>query len=100
MMEPGDTGEVKLALMWFPDEPYAQVRPGSDIHDPRGTLGRWLRGHFESEAGILPDTAPPSSRQPHPEQCCPADTDRVVNKKAELEVSSARRTHLITVARS
>ena len=28
-MEPGDTAEVKLALMYFPEESYAQVQPGA-----------------------------------------------------------------------
>jgi hypothetical protein len=29
MMEPGDTADVKMALMYFPDNPYTEVQPGA-----------------------------------------------------------------------
>ena len=28
-MEPGETAEVKMALMFFPDDPYSEVQPGA-----------------------------------------------------------------------
>jgi hypothetical protein len=59
-MEPGDTAEVKLALMYFPEESYAQVQAGATFTIRRGTPGRWLRCHFESPAGILSVAAAPS----------------------------------------
>jgi hypothetical protein len=37
-MEPGDTAAVKLALMWFPDETYADVQPGATFTIREGPL--------------------------------------------------------------
>jgi hypothetical protein len=37
-MEPGDTVEVKLALMYFPEEPYNEVQPGATFTVREGPL--------------------------------------------------------------
>jgi hypothetical protein len=37
-MEPGDTAEVKLALMYFPDYPYNEVQPGATFTVREGPL--------------------------------------------------------------
>ena len=37
-MEPGDTAEAKLALMYFPEEPYADVQPGATFTIREGPL--------------------------------------------------------------
>jgi hypothetical protein len=37
-MEPGDTAEVKLALMYFPEEPYNEVQPGATFTVREGPL--------------------------------------------------------------
>jgi hypothetical protein len=37
-MEPGDTAEVKLALMFFPEYPYDEVQPGATFTVREGPL--------------------------------------------------------------
>jgi len=37
-MEPGDTAEVKLALMYFPEEPYDEVQPEATFTVREGPL--------------------------------------------------------------
>ena len=37
-MQPGDTADVKLALMFFPEYPYDEVQPGATFTVREGPL--------------------------------------------------------------
>jgi hypothetical protein len=37
-MEPGETAEVSLALMFFPEDPYSEVQPGTTFTIREGPL--------------------------------------------------------------
>jgi hypothetical protein len=37
-MEPGDTADVKMALMYFPEQPYNEVQPGATFTVREGPL--------------------------------------------------------------
>jgi hypothetical protein len=37
-MEPGDTADVKMALMYFPEQPYTEVQPGATFTMREGQL--------------------------------------------------------------
>jgi hypothetical protein len=52
-MEPGDTAEVKLALMNFPEEPYKRSATRSDLYRSRGAANCWVRCHPVSGIGIV-----------------------------------------------
>jgi hypothetical protein len=55
-MEPGDTAEVKLALMYFPDYPYHEVQPGATFTVREGPLivGYGVILSLASESFLLP----------------------------------------------
>ncbi len=53
-MEPGDTANVRMALMYFPEQPYDEVQPGVTFTVREGPL---IVGHGAdsiSGNGILP----------------------------------------------
>ena len=64
-MEPGDTAEVKLALMYFPDYPYHEVQPGATFTVREGPLivgyGVILSRALESFPLPLPSSGAASS---------------------------------------
>ncbi|HXW92903.1 MAG TPA: hypothetical protein VEK33_20305 [Terriglobales bacterium] len=55
-MEPGDTADVKLALMYYPENPYDEVQPGATFTLREGALivGYGVIRSREIEAFPLP----------------------------------------------
>ena len=62
VMQPGETTEVKMALMYFPDYPYTEVQPGATFTVREGPLivGYGIILSRKSESFPLP--LPPSGK--------------------------------------